>query len=133
MSLSDPIADMLTRIRNAIRIRRTTVNVRYSGVCEGLAKVLKQEGYVQDYSKVDDGTHQGLLRLYLRYGPAGEVVINEIQRVSRPGRRVYRGSDELPRPLDGLGIAVISTSKGVMSDRQCRQARIGGEVLCVVS
>ena len=100
MSLSDPIADMLTRIRNAIHGHRTTVNIRASGVCEGVATVLKQEGYIDDYARIDDGTKQGCIRVYLRYGPAGEDVIQEIQKVSKPGRRVYRGVDELPRPLE---------------------------------
>lgn len=131
MSLSDPIADMLTRIRNAIRCHRNTVNIKATGICEGLAKVLKLEGYIDDYARVEDDK-QGLLRVYLKYGPAGEVLITDIERVSKPGRRVYQGVDELPRPLDGLGICIISTSKGVMSDRQCREAKIGGEVLCTV-
>jgi small subunit ribosomal protein S8 len=132
MSLSDPIADMLTRIRNALRIGRETVNVRASRVCEGVAKVLKEEGYIEDYSLIEDGK-QGLIRVYLRYGPTGQQVITEIQRVSRPGCRVYRKAEDLPRPLDGLGVAVISTSRGVLSDRQCRQENVGGEVLCTVS
>ncbi len=132
MSLSDPIADMLTRIRNAIHGHRTTVNIRATSACDGVAAVLKQEGYIDDYARVDDGTKQGSIRVYLRYGPAGEDVIQEIQRVSKPGRRVYSGVDELPRPLDGMGICIVSTSKGVFSDRQCREQKIGGEVLCTV-
>ena len=131
MSLSDTVADMLTRVRNALRVGRDVVNVRASGICEGIAKVLKEEGYIEDYSRIDDGK-QGLLRLYLRYGPGGEQVISELKRVSRPGRRVYRGADELPRPLDGLGVAIVSTSRGVFSDRQCRKQNVGGEVLCTV-
>ena len=131
MSLSDPIADMLTRIRNAVRTRRDMVNVRASHVCEGIAKVLKEEGYIEDYSRIDDGK-QGLLRVYLRYGPSGEDVINEIRRVSKPGGRSYRGVEDLPRPMDGLGVAIVSTSKGVLSDRQCRRENVGGEVLCTV-
>ena len=131
MSLSDTIADMLTRIRNALRVRRDVVNIRASRVCEGIAAVLKEEGYIEDYSRIDDGK-QGLLRLYLRYGPTGEQVITELKRVSRPGRRVYSGAEDLPRPLDGLGVAIISTSRGVLSDRRCRQENVGGEVLCTV-
>ena len=131
MSLSDPIADMLTRIRNAVNIRRETVNVRASRICEGIAKVLKEQGYIGDYSLVEDDK-QGLLRIYLRYGPAGEDVITEIKRVSKPGLRIYRGATELPRPMDGLGVAIISTSRGVLSDAQCRQQNVGGEVLCTV-
>jgi len=131
MSVSDPIADMLTRIRNALRNKSDIVNVRASGVCEGVLKVLKSEGYIEDYKRIDDAK-QGLLRVYLRYGPNGEEVITEVKRVSRPGRRVYRGTDKLPRPLDGLGVAIVSTSRGVLSDRQCRSEKIGGEVLCTV-
>jgi small subunit ribosomal protein S8 len=131
MSLSDPIADMLTRIRNGLRARHEVVNVRASGICEGVCRVLKEEGYIRDYKRVEDNK-QGLLRVYLKYGPMGEEVITEIQRASRPGRRVYRGVKGLPRPLNGMGIAVVSTSKGVLSDRRCRLENIGGEVLCTV-
>jgi len=131
MSLSDPIADMLTRIRNAVRVQRENVNVRASRICEGIANVLKAEGYIEDYALVEAGK-QGLLRIYLRYGPAGEQVITEIKRVSKPGRRVYNGVEDLPRPLDGMGVAIVSTSRGVLSDRRCRQENVGGEVLCTV-
>ncbi len=132
MSLSDPIADMLTRIRNAARVRRQTVNVPASRICEGIAAVLKREGYIEDYTRIDDD-RQGLLRIYLRYGPDGEQVFTELKRVSKPGRRLYRGVAELPRPLNGLGVAIVSTSRGVLSDRQCRELNVGGEVLCTVS
>jgi small subunit ribosomal protein S8 len=131
MSLSDPIADMLTRIRNALRNHSQAVNVRASKICEGICKVLKSEGYIEDYQRVEDGP-QGLLRVYLKYGPLGEDVITELTRVSRPGRRVHAGVADLPRPLNGLGIYVVSTSRGVLSDRQCREVNVGGEVLCVV-
>ena len=132
MSLSDPIADMLTRIRNALRARHETVNVRASNVCAGLAEVLKAEGYVNDYDRIDDGK-QGLLRVHLKYGPMGENVITSIDRCSRPGLRVYSSVKDLPRPLNGMGISVVSTSRGIMSDRQCRLENVGGEVLCTVS
>jgi small subunit ribosomal protein S8 len=122
---------MLTRIRNAVRVQRENVNVRASRICEGIANVLKAEGYIEDYALVEDGK-QGLLRIYLRYGPAGEQVITEITRVSKPGRRVYSGAEDLPRPLDGMGVAIVSTSRGVLSDRRCRQENVGGEVLCTV-
>jgi small subunit ribosomal protein S8 len=131
MSLSDPIADMLTRIRNALRTRHSTVNIPASKMCEGICRVLKSEGYVEDFARVDDDK-QGLLRVYLKYGPRGEDVITDLQRVSRPGCRVYRGVEDLPRPLDGLGISIVSTSNGVLSDRECRSKNVGGEVLCVV-
>ncbi len=131
MSLSDPIADMLTRIRNAARMKRQHVNVRASKVCQGVAAVLKQEGYIEDFRLVEDDK-QGLLKVYLKYGSAGEQVITDIQRFSRPGRRVYCSVDKLPRPRGGLGLAILSTSQGVMSDRQAKAANIGGEVLCTV-
>jgi small subunit ribosomal protein S8 len=132
MSLQDPIADMLTRIRNSLTARQEVLTVRASGVCEGVLRVLKEEGYIQDYKRIDDAK-QGLLRIYLKYGPMGEDVITEIRRVSKPSRRVYRGAADLPRPMNGMGISIVSTSKGVLSDRQCRQQKVGGEVLAVVS
>jgi len=131
MSLSDPIADMLTRIRNAVGNKAARVDCRNSKVCGGIAKVLKQEGYIADYSVIDDG-RQGILRVELKYGPHGEDIINVIQRESKPGRRVYRKVTDLPRPLAGLGIVVVSTPKGVLSDRQCREENMGGELLCTV-
>jgi len=131
MSLTDPIADMLTRIRNGLRARHEAVNVRASNICQGVCRVLKEEGYIRDYKRIDDGK-QGLLRVYLKYGPEGEDVIQEIRRASRPGRRVYRGAKDLPRPLNGMGIAIVSTSRGVLSDRRCRMENVGGEVLCTV-
>jgi small subunit ribosomal protein S8 len=132
MSLQDPIADMLTRIRNSLAARQEVLTAPASGVCEGILRVLKDEGYIQDYKRIED-TKQGLLRVYLKYGPMGEDVVNEIQRVSKPGRRVYRSAGDLPRPMNGLGISIVSTSKGVLSDRQCRELNVGGEVLAVVS
>jgi small subunit ribosomal protein S8 len=131
MSLSDPIADMLTRIRNGLKARHEAVNVRASGPCEGVCRVLKDEGYILDVKRVDD-QKQGILRVYLKYGPAGEDVITEIHRVSKPGCRVYRSVGELPRPLNGMGISIVSTSKGILSDRQCREMSVGGEVMCTV-
>ncbi len=132
MSLSDPIADMLTRIRNAMRINRDQVNIKASNICEGIAAVLKKEGYIEDFDRIDDGK-QGILRVTLKYDRDGQSVINEITRISKPGRRIYSSVDELPHVLGGMGIAIVSTSKGVMSDRDCRQANVGGEILCTVS
>ena len=131
MSLQDPIADMLTRIRNALRARHEVVNVRASKVCEGVCRALKEEGSINDYKRVEDNK-QGLLRVYLKYGSSGEDVITEIKRVSRPGLRRYSGVEDIPSPLRGLGISIVSTSKGVMSDRRCRKENVGGEVLCTV-
>ena len=132
MSLSDPIADMLTRVRNAARIGKETVNVRASNICAGIAEVLKIEGYILGYDRIDDG-NQGILRVELKYDASGESVIDEIKRVSKPGRRIYSGTEELPRVLAGLGISIVSTSKGVMSDNNCRRQKVGGEILCTVS
>ena len=132
MSLSDSIADMLTRIRNALRSRHTTVNVRASNICEGICRVLKQEGYIEDYRRIED-TRQGQIRVYLKYGPMGEDVVTELKRASKPGRRLYSHVADLPRVQNGLGIAIVSTSRGVLSDRQCRKDNVGGEVLCIVS
>ena len=131
MSLSDPIADMLTRIRNANANKAATVTVKRSKVCVGIADVLKNEGYIRDYDVIEDG-RQGLIRISLKYGDRGEFVIHTLQRVSKPGCRVYAGVEELPRPLAGMGIAIVSTSTGILSDRQCREKRVGGELLCSV-
>jgi small subunit ribosomal protein S8 len=132
MSLSDPIADMLTRIRNASRVKRESVSVKASKVCQGVAQVLKDEGYILDYDRIDDGK-QGLIRVALKYTPEGDPVINTITRVSKPGCRVYNGKEDLPRVMGGLGIAIVSTSQGVISDRKCRQENVGGELICTVS
>jgi small subunit ribosomal protein S8 len=131
MALSDPIADMLTRIRNAVRNQFHQVDCLNSKVCKGIAQTLQDEGYVESYEVLGDGK-QGILRIQLRYGPNGEQLIHRLDRQSRPGRRVYKKVKELPRPLAGLGIAIVSTPRGVMSDRQARQAHVGGEWLCTV-
>ncbi len=132
MSLNDPIADMLTRIRNGFRANKETVEVKASKLCEGLAQVLKTEGYINDYDRIDDGK-QGILRIDLKYDKLGRPAVTEIQRTSKPGRRIYSNVDDLPHVLDGLGIVVVSTSKGIMSDRKCREEKVGGEILCMVS
>jgi len=132
MSLSDPIADMLTRIRNAARVNKEQVNIKASNICEGIAAVLKKEGYIEDFDRIDDG-QQGILRVTLKYDLDGNSIIVEIARSSKPGRRIYASVDKLPRVLAGMGIAIVSTSKGVMSDKNCREAKVGGEILCTVS
>ena len=132
MSLSDPIADMLTRIRNAARINREHVNIKASNICAGIAAVLKKEGYILDFDRIDDG-NQGIIRIALKYDRDGNSVIGKISRTSKPGCRVYSSVGELPRVMAGLGIAIVSTSKGVMSDNHCRQENVGGEILCTVS
>ena len=132
MTLSDPIADMLTRIRNAARINREQVNIKASNICFGIASVLKKEGYILDYDRIDDGC-QGIIRVNLKYDQDGGSVISEITRTSKPGCRIYSAVSDLPRVLGGLGIAIVSTSNGVMSDNDCREANVGGEILCTVS
>ena len=132
MSLSDPIADMLTRIRNGVRIQKAEVKIGASKICEGIASVLKEEGYIKDYDRIDDGK-QGLLRVFLKYSQEGEPIISEIKRASKPGRRLYSTMKDLPDVLGGMGIAIVSTSKGVMSDRKCRKENVGGELICTVS
>lgn len=130
--LSDPIADMLTRIRNATRVRRGQVTIPASNMKRGIAQVLQEEGYIRSFDTIAD-RRQGLLRIDLKYGPRGEDVIHRIDRVSRPGCRVYASAEKLPKVMDGLGIAIVSTNQGLLSDRQCREKRVGGEVVCVVA
>ena len=129
--MTDPIADLLTRIRNAVRIERQEVSCPISKVKRGLAEVLKREGYIWDFVEVQSKPANEL-RLLLKYGPNGERVIRHIQRVSKPGCRVYRGAKDLRPVLNGLGITVVSTSHGVLSDREARQQNLGGEVLCEI-
>ena len=131
MALQDLTADMLTRIRNACRIRAKQVLVLNNKLNRGVADVLAKEGYIRGYEVIADG-RQGILRVDLKYGPRGEMLIHHMERVSRTGCRVYRSVEELPSPMSGLGIAIVSTSMGVMSDRECREKRIGGEVVATV-
>ncbi|MGH7193141.1 MAG: 30S ribosomal protein S8 [Candidatus Saccharimonadales bacterium] len=127
--MTDPIADMLTRIRNAVRVERTIVEMPLSKVKRGMADVLKREGYIWNWEEVESRPSPQL-RIHLKYGPNGERIIRHIKRVSKPGRRIYRGADGLRPVLNGLGICIISTSRGVISDREARQRHLGGEVLC---
>jgi small subunit ribosomal protein S8 len=129
--MTDPIADMLTRIRNAVRVEKPHVDMPLSKVKRGLAEVLKREGYIWDWEEMPDPP-ANQLRVHLKYGPNGEQVIRRIRRISKPGRRVYSGSTELKPVLGGLGICIISTSRGVISDREARQRKLGGEVLCEI-
>ncbi len=130
--LTDPIADMLTRIRNAVRVERPFVEMPLSNAKKGVAEVLKREGYIWGFEEVEAAPVKQL-RLELKYGPNGEQVIQSIRRVSKPGRRVYAKSNELRPVMNGLGITIISTSRGVISDREARQQKLGGEVLCEIS
>ena len=131
MLVNDPIADMLTRIRNAQIAKHDTVVIPASNMKKSIAKILLDEGYIKSYEVVEDGT-QGVIRIQLKYLAGKEKVISGLRRVSKPGLRVYAGADELPRVLKGLGIAIISTSKGVMTDKKARANHVGGEVLAFV-
>jgi small subunit ribosomal protein S8 len=131
MTMSDPIADMLTRIRNAVANRAKTVNIKRSKVCQGIASILKEEGYIDGFDLIEDG-RQGLIRVRLKYGPRGEQLIHHAKRESKPGQRVYKRVTELRRPLQGMGISIVSTPKGVLSDRMCREQKVGGELLATV-
>ena len=132
MNNQDPIADMLTRIRNANRVGRRFVLIPRSKICLGIAQVLKDEGYIEEFESIDDAT-QGQIRVKLKYASSGAKVIQTIDRRSKPGCRVYRGAKDLPTDLNGMGICVVSTSKGVMSDRRAREQNVGGELLCTIS
>ncbi|MGH7127228.1 MAG: 30S ribosomal protein S8 [Planctomycetaceae bacterium] len=128
--MTDPIADMLTRVRNASQARHRRVDMPVSKLKAEVARILKENHFIHDYKILDDGRH-GVLRVYLRYYD-GRSVIRNVQRVSRPGRRVYKATTDLPRVRNGLGIAIVSTSRGMMTDRQARSAKVGGEVMAVV-
>ena len=131
--MSDTIADMLTRLRNAVGAKHKTVDVKNSKICQGIAQVLKDEGYITDFATLDDGTKQGLIRITIKYTPTGDQVLRELHRVSKPGCRVYRSVKDFPQVIQGLGIVILSTSRGVLSDRQARQQNIGGELLATVA
>ena len=139
--MTDPIADMLTRIRNAVHARHQRVDIPASRLKADIAKILASEGFIASYSTVDpteaaeasaDGVARAAIRLHLKYGPRGEQVITGIERVSRPGRRVYFGSKEVPRVMGGLGTTILTTSRGVMTGKDAAKAGVGGEVLCNV-
>jgi small subunit ribosomal protein S8 len=129
--MTDPVADMLTRIRNALQIERPYVDMPTSKLKVGVAEVLQREGYIWDFEIIEQAP-QSVLRINLKYGPNGERVIQDIRRTSKPGRRVYKGTSELRPILQGLGISVLSTNRGVLSDREARKQGIGGEVLCTI-
>ena len=127
--MSDPLADMLTRIRNGGMVRYETVDVPMSNLKVGVAKVLREEGYIKDYQVIEDNK-QGVLRIELKYGPHDERVLSGLRRVSKPGLRQYVKADDIPKVMSGLGISILSTSKGIITDREARRLRIGGEILC---
>ncbi|HHP50887.1 MAG TPA: 30S ribosomal protein S8 [Moorella mulderi] len=129
--MTDPIADMLTRIRNANLVYLDKVEVPASKMKRAIAEIMKKEGYIKDLEYIEDGK-QGILRIYLKYGPNKERVITGLKRISRPGRRVYARKGEIPRVLGGLGIAILSTSKGILTDKEARRQGVGGEVICYI-
>lgn len=131
MVMTDPIADFLTRIRNANTVYQDKVEIPASRTKQGLANILKEEGFIRDVEYIEDGK-QGVLRLYLKYGANREKVITGLKRISKPGLRVYAKRDQVPRVLGGLGVAVVSTSKGLMTDKQARSEGLGGEIVCYV-
>ena len=131
MTMTDPIADMLTRIRNANTVKHETVDVPASNIKKEIVRILLEEGFVRGYDVIED-EKQGIIRIQLKYGQAGERVIQGIKRISKPGMRVYTNSYEIPKVLNGLGIAILSTSKGIMADKEARQQQVGGEVLAYI-
>ena len=131
MTMTDPIAYMLTRIRNANVVKHETVDVPASNMKKELARILLEEGFIRGYDVIEDGK-QGIIRIQLKYGQTGERVISGLKRISKPGMRVYADKHEVPRVLNGLGISIISTSKGILTDKQARKENVGGEVICYV-
>jgi len=131
MAITDSIADMLTVVRNANSARKPVCEVRASRVAEEILKIFKQEGFISNYKAIKD-TRQGLLRVYFKYAKDGARAITGIRRISKPGLRIYKKADDLPRVLGGLGIAVVSTSKGIVTDNEAREKRLGGEVMCYI-
>ena len=131
MTMTDPIADMLTRIRNANVVKHETVDVPASNMKKELSRILLEEGFIRGYDVIEDGK-QGIIRIQLKYGQTGERVISGLKRISEPGMRVYADKHEVPRVLNGLGISIISTSKGILTDKQARKENVGGEVICYV-
>lgn len=131
MYLTDPIADMLTRIRNANKAKHESVDIPASNMKKAIAQILLDEGYIKNFQIINDGK-QGIIKISLKYGPNKSATVNGLRRVSKPGLRVYASCDELPRVLKGLGVAIISTSKGIMTDKEARKANVGGEVLAFI-
>jgi len=131
MSMTDPVSDLLTRIRNATAVRHDRMDIPASKMKLEIAKILKQEGYIRTFKMIEEGP-QGIIRIYLKYADDGEPVIHGLRRVSKPGIRVYRGAGDLPKVRNGLGVAVISTNRGVVTDEQARSLQVGGEVLCEI-
>jgi len=132
MSMSDPLADMLTRIRNAVMVNHDSVEMPYSKIKAEVARILKQEGYIKDFQKIEENTVQDVLRIALKASQYSDKVISGIKRISKPGRRVYSRHNEIPKVLSGLGISILSTSAGVLTDHEARTKTVGGEIICEV-
>lgn len=131
MTMTDPISDFLTRMRNALGSRRETVDIPSSKMKVEIARIMKEEGFIDNFKVIEDKT-QGILRLYLKYGPENENIINGLKRVSRPGRRVYVGGDEIPTVMGGYGVNIVSTSRGIVTGKEAKRQNIGGEIICEI-
>lgn len=133
MCMTDPISDMFTRIRNASMIQRESVDIPLSKIKLSILKILKEEGFIKEFKEMQAGNKQSLVRVYLKYGPLKQQIINKIERVSKSSRRIYKKAEEIGKIFGGIGIAIYSTSKGIISDKECRKLKIGGELICIVS
>ena len=133
MCMTDPISDMLTRIRNASVIKRESVDVSSSKAKSAILKILKEEGYIKDFKEIPVGSDKASIRIYLKYGPLKQQIINTIERVSKSSRRIYKKTEEVGKIFGGIGTAIYSTSRGIISDRECRKLKVGGELVCIVS
>ncbi|MCF6155984.1 MAG: 30S ribosomal protein S8 [Candidatus Brocadia sp.] len=133
MCMTDPISDMLTRIRNANTIRRESVDIPLSKLKLSILKILKEEGYIKEFKEIPGENKQNTVRVYLKYGPLKQKIINKLERVSKSSRRIYKKTKEVEKVFGGIGVAIYSTSKGVISDKECRRQKIGGELICIVS
>lgn len=133
MCMTDPISDMLTRIRNASMIKRESVDIPSSRLKISILKILKAEGFIKEFKEIPGENIQGMVRVYLKYGPLKQQIINKLERVSKSSRRTYRKAEEVGKVFGGIGVAIYSTSKGVISDKECRKLKIGGELICIVS
>lgn len=132
MNKTDPISEMLTRVRNANQAKKEFVDIPFSKMKVSIARILKDEGFIKYYKKVERTKKFGNIRIFLKFGPKGEKVISNLVRVSKPSRRIYLGKDEIPRVMGGLGIAIVSTSKGLLTDNECRKMGVGGELICTI-
>lgn len=133
MSMTDPISDMLTRMRNAIMIKRESVDIPLSKLKLSILRILREEGFIKEFKEIPNENNQNLVRVYLKYGPLRQQIINKLERVSKSSRRIYKKKEEINKVFGGIGVAIYSTSKGIISDKECRRLKIGGELICIVS